>query len=69
MHNRLQNHFKTDKGRTDARSVAEAEEAQPEMVSQDNLAWRATRSLASHPAIAIGAAFAVGLLVGKWVKR
>jgi len=69
MHNRLQNHFKTDRGRTDARSVAEAEELQPETPSRDNFARRATRSLASHPAIAIGAAFAVGLLVGKWVKR
>lgn len=30
---------------------------------------RATRTLASHPVAAIGAAFAVGLLLGKWVKR
>ena len=69
MHNRLHNHFKTQNGRTRVRGTAEAAEPPAETIGGENLARRATRSLASHPAFAIGAAFAVGLLIGKWVKR
>lgn len=70
MHNRLHNHYKTKKAETDVRSAAAAvDEAIANAPSGEGLTQRASRSLASHPAIAIGAAFAVGLLIGKWVKR
>lgn len=69
MHNRLHNHFKTDNGRARVQSTVETEEPLTEAASGERFTRRATRSLASHPAIAIGAAFAVGLLIGKWVKR
>jgi ElaB/YqjD/DUF883 family membrane-anchored ribosome-binding protein len=67
MQNRLHNHFKTKKPEADVRSAAA--ETVAEAPSAEGLTQRASRSLASHPAIAIGAAFAVGLLIGKWVKR
>ena len=60
MHNRLHNHFKTENGRARVQSTAEAEEPLAEAATGERFAQRATRSLASHPAIAIGAAFAVG---------
>jgi hypothetical protein len=69
MHNRLHNYFKTANGRTRVRATAEAAELPVDTIGGENLALRATRSLASHPAVAIGAAFAIGLLIGKWVKR
>lgn len=70
MHNRLHNHFKTEKAEAGARSAAvTVDETVADNTSGEGVAQRATRSLASHPAIAIGAAFAVGLLIGKWVKR
>jgi hypothetical protein len=68
MHNRLHNHFKTRRTEAGVRvAPAAAEEAND--ASEEGIAQRAARSLASHPAIAIGAAFALGLLLGKWVKR
>lgn len=67
MHNRLHNHFKTKKPEAGVRSAAA--EAVADAPSSEGLTQRASRSLASHPAIAIGAAFAIGLLLGKWVKR
>lgn len=70
MHNRLHNHFKTEQNAADVQSATAAvDEAVESFDRGDGVAQRATRSLASHPAIAIGAAFAVGLLIGKWVKR
>jgi hypothetical protein len=70
MHNRLHNHFKTKKPEAGVRSAAAAiDEAVANAPSGEGLTQRASRSLASHPAIAIGAAFAIGLLLGKWVKR
>jgi hypothetical protein len=69
MHNRLHNHFKTENGRSRVQTPAEALEPLAVSADDENLTHRATRTLASHPAIAIGAAFAVGLLIGKWVKR
>ena len=70
MHNRLHNHFKTRKAEAGIPSVAVADdEPVADVPSGEGLTHRASRSLASHPAIAIGAAFAIGLLVGKWVKR
>jgi hypothetical protein len=70
MHNRLHNHFKTRKAEAGVPSAAIAD-AEPVADVPDGyeLTRRASRSLASHPALAIGAAFAIGLLVGKWVKR
>lgn len=70
MHNRLQNHFRTEQAESRVRSAAAAvDQAVANFSAPESFMQRATRSLASHPAIAIGAAFAVGLLVGKWVKR
>lgn len=70
MHNRLHNHFKTTNPEAGVSSAAvTADEAVQNLPSGEGVAQRASRSLASHPAIAIGAAFAVGLLIGKWVKR
>ena len=73
MHNRLQNHFRNGAEAAEAQvsaAAAAADEAVADFVaSGDSLVNRTTRSLASHPAFAIGAAFAVGLLIGKWVKR
>lgn len=71
MHNRLHNHFSTKQAVGSARSSTVAiHEADGNFERRGNkIAQRATRSLALHPAVAIGAAFAVGLLVGKWVKR
>ena len=69
MHNRLHNHYKTKKAATDVRSAAAVGEAVADEPRGEGLTQRASRSMASHPAIAIGAAFAVGLLIGKWVKR
>lgn len=70
MHNRLHNHFRTDqaeaavKAASPPQSVNSASDAGEQSAMQ-----RASRKLAAHPALAIGAAFAVGLLLGKWVKR
>lgn len=70
MHNRLHNHYKTKKAEASVRSAAAAvDEPVADAPSGERLTQRASRSLASHPAIAIGAAFAIGLLIGKWVKR
>jgi hypothetical protein len=70
MHNRLHNHFKTKKAEAGARPAAiTVDETVGDKASDEGVARRAARSLASHPALAIGAAFAVGLLIGKWVKR
>ncbi len=70
MHNRLHNHFKSEKAEADMRSaVAAVDEAVGNVADDEGLTQRAARSLASHPAITIGAAFAFGLLIGKWVKR
>jgi len=70
MHNRLHNHYQTKKTETGARPAAvTVDETVTDNASGEGVAQRASRSLASHPAIAIGAAFAVGLLIGKWVKR
>ncbi len=70
MHNRLHNHFKTKNSEDSVPSAAATDdEALANRSTGEGVAQRASRSLASHPAIAIGAAFAVGLLIGKWVKR
>ena len=70
MHNRLHTHLSTRPG-TNGSSIRPAAVAQPltpEPIS-DGALQRTSRRLAAHPALAIGAAFAVGLLIGKWVKR
>jgi ElaB/YqjD/DUF883 family membrane-anchored ribosome-binding protein len=69
MQNRLHNHFKTKKTDGESRATAAAERAIEELPESESLVQRASRTFASHPAVAIGAAFAVGLLIGKWVKR
>ena len=70
MHNRLHNHFKTRKTEAGVTSATVADdEPVADAPSREGLPHRASRSLASHPAFTIGAAFAIGLLVGKWVKR
>ncbi|WP_428306621.1 hypothetical protein [Lacipirellula sp.] len=73
MHNRLQNHFRTAAEAAESRvsaAAAAADEAVADFaVTGEGIVNRTARSVASHPALAIGAAFAVGLLIGKWVKR
>jgi ElaB/YqjD/DUF883 family membrane-anchored ribosome-binding protein len=69
MHNRLHNHYKTKTAAGESRATEAVERAVDELPEIENLVQRASRTFASHPAVAIGAAFAVGLLIGKWVKR
>lgn len=70
MHNRIQNHFHTREVAGETPSVPPAvERAFEELNDSQSAVRRATSRLAAHPAVAIGAAFAVGLLIGKWVKR
>jgi hypothetical protein len=69
MHNRLHNHFKTKKSEAGVGAASAADDETVASPGGEGLTQRASRSLASHPAVAIGAAFAIGLLIGKWVKR
>lgn len=70
MINRLHNHKQRTATANGARMPEEAVEALDAVHSaSERLVERAARTLTSHPVAAIGAAFAVGLLLGKWVKR
>jgi hypothetical protein len=69
MQNRLHNHFKTKKTDGQSRATAATERAVEDFPESEGLVQRASHMFAAHPAVAIGAAFAVGLLIGKWVKR
>lgn len=71
MINRLHNHRHQPPPRAiesplpeDAIRALDGAHAAPE-----GLLERASRTVTNHPAVAIGAAFAVGILLGKWVKR
>ena len=70
MINRLHNHRHQPATPNGTRMPEEAVEALDAVHSaSERFVERAARTLTSHPVAALGAAFAVGLLLGKWVKR
>ncbi len=70
MHNRVQNHFRDRRAEAPSPpATAVGDDYPAALPAGEPIARRAARTLEAHPAIAIGAAFAVGILIGKWVKR
>lgn len=70
MINRLHNHRQQTATPNGVQLPDEAVEAFDAVhAASERLVDRAAKTLTSHPVAAIGAAFAVGLLLGKWVKR
>jgi hypothetical protein len=70
MSHRLSNGFKTgpELPQTSRVSVS-PEQPIPAEPEPETSVERAARMFAAHPAIAIGTAFVMGMLIGKWAKR